>query len=73
MQAADGTWIPIYAAQTRDLKQRLEGQVRLADAVHSGATHIHAHYGSSRQAARCDEERDLIQRWRPEHNQRIEG
>jgi hypothetical protein len=70
-QAEDGTWVPIYIAQTRDLHQRLEGHVRLDDAVQNGATHLHAHYCSAGQAARCTEERDLITRWQPVCNEPI--
>jgi len=62
---ADGDWIPIYIAQTRDLHQRLEGHVRLADAIANGATHLHAHYSTEGQGARCTEENDLVHRWRP--------
>lgn len=64
-QAEDGSWIPIYIAQTRDLHQRLEGHVRLENAVSNGATHIHAHYCSAGPAARCTEEGDLVSRWHP--------
>jgi len=64
-QLADGDWSPIYIAQTRDLHQRLEGHVRLADAVANGATHLHAHYCSAGQGTRCTEEHDLILRWQP--------
>lgn len=72
-QAEDGSWVPIYIAQTRDLHQRLEGHVRMEDAVANGATHLHAHYCSTGQAARCSEERDLIQRWKPVCNELIES
>jgi hypothetical protein len=72
-QAEDGSWIPVYIAQTRDLHQRLEGHVRVANAVENGATHIHAHYCSSGQAARCSEERDLILRWQPVCNEPVEN
>ena len=72
-QAEDGSWIPIYVAQTRDLHQRLEGHVRMDDAIANGATHLHAHYSSAGQAARCTEEHDLILRWRPVCNDPIEG
>ena len=64
-QLADGDWSPIYIAQTRDLHQRLEGHVTVADAIANGATHLHAHYDTVGQSARCTEEHDLIQRWRP--------
>lgn len=72
-QAADGTWVPVYVAQTRDLHQRLEGHVRVEDAVQNGATHLHAHYCTAGQAARCTEERDLVLRWQPVCNDRVEG
>jgi len=71
-QAEDGSWVPIYIAQTRDLHQRLEGHVRMDDAVANGATHLHAHYCSAGQAARCSEERDLIAQWQPVCNEPVE-
>ena len=71
-QAEDGTWVPVYIAQTRDLHQRLEGHVHLDDAVQNGATHLHAHYCSAGQASRCSEERDLILHWQPVCNESIE-
>jgi hypothetical protein len=72
-QAEDGTWVPIFVAQTRDLHQRLEGSVRMDDAVQHGATHLHAHYCSAGQASRCNEERDLIAHWQPECNEQVES
>jgi len=72
-QLADGDWSPIYIAQTRDLHQRLEGHVRVEDAIANGATHLHAHYATAGQAARCTEEHDLIQRWRPVCNDAFES
>ena len=68
-QNEDGTWTPVYIAQTRDLHQRLEGHVKMEDAVGKGATHLHAHYTSEGQAARCNEERDLVLRWTPVCNE----
>ena len=47
-QAEDGSWVPIYIAQTRNLQQRLEGHVSAADAMAHGATHLHAHYDTVR-------------------------
>ena len=64
-QLSDGDWSPIYIAQTRDLHQRLEGHVTLQDAIAHGATHLHAHYCTAGQSARCTEEQDLIHRWQP--------
>jgi len=72
-QAEDGSWVPIYIAQTRDLHQRLEGHVRMDDAIANGATFLHAHYCSAGQAARCSEERDLLLRWQPVCNEPLEG
>jgi hypothetical protein len=67
-QSEDGTWVPVYIAQTRALKQRLEGHVSAQDAIAHGATHIHVHFSTAGQAARCTEEHDLIQLWHPECN-----
>lgn len=72
-RTAEGGWVPIYVAQTRDLHQRLEGSVRKEDAIAQGATHLHAHYNASGQAARCEEERDLIKRWQPVCNEVLES
>jgi hypothetical protein len=72
-QSEDGGWIPIYIAQTRDLHQRLEGHVTVDTAIENGATHIHAHFCTQGQAARCEEERDLIHQWQPVCNDPIEG
>ena len=66
---ADGTWIPVYIAATRDLHQRLEGHVTLQNAIADGATHVHVHYRNAGQGARCSEERDLLDRWRPVCNE----
>ncbi len=72
-QTEDGRWVPIYIAQTRDPHQRLEGHVRVEDAMAHGATHLHAHYCSAGQAARCTEEHDLILLWQPVCNDAVEG
>ena len=72
-QSEDGNWVPVYIAQTRDLHQRLEGHVSLDDAIANGATHIHVHYCTVGQAARCTEERDLVLLWKPVCNDPLEG
>ncbi len=72
-QDENGNWVPIYVAQTRDLHQRLEGHVSTADAIASGATHVHIHYCTTSQAARCTEEHDLVLRWRPACNDAVES
>ena len=72
-QAEDGSWVPIYIAQTRNLQQRLEGHVSAADAMAKGATHVHAHYDNVGQAARCNEEQDLVHRWKPVCNDTLES
>ena len=64
-QLSGGDWAAIYISQTRDLHQRLEGHVKVQDAISNGATHLHAHYCSTGQGARCTEEKDLINRWQP--------
>jgi len=68
-QAEDGTWVPVYIAQTRALKQRLEGHVSMDDAIAQGATHIHVHLSTVGQGARCSEEHDLLQLWHPVCNE----
>jgi hypothetical protein len=72
-RAEDGSWVPIYIAQTRDLHQRLEGHVTVEDAMAKGATHVHVHYSTTGQAARCTEEQDLLHRWQPVCNDPIES
>jgi hypothetical protein len=69
----DGSWVPVYIAQTRDLHQRLEGHVTVADAVANGATHVHIHYGTAGPAARCTEEHDLVLRWQPVCNDVVQS
>jgi hypothetical protein len=64
-QLEDGDWIPIYISQTRDLHQRLEGHVRMSDAMAAGATSLHAHYSDAGQGVRHTEEKDIIARWQP--------
>jgi hypothetical protein len=68
-----GTWVPLYIAQTRSLNQRLEGHVSAEDARAHGATHVHVHFSSAGQAARCSEEHDLVNQWRPECNDALEA
>jgi hypothetical protein len=72
-ELSDGDWSPIYIGVTRDLHQRLEGHVSVRDAAANGATHLHAHYSTGGQSARCDEEHDLIRRWQPVCNDPLES
>jgi hypothetical protein len=72
-QSEGGSWLPIYIAQTRDMHQRLEGHVSLDDAIAHGTTHIHVHYSTTGQAARCTEEHDLVLRWQPACNDAAES
>ena len=72
-QSEDGSWTPLYIAQTRDLHQRLESFEKQDLAIQNGATHIHVHIIPEGRAARCDEERDLILCWQPVCNERLEG
>lgn len=72
-QTEDGQWVALYIAQTRDMHQRLEGHEKLQDAIGYGATHIHMHFATAGQAVRCTEERDLINRWQPVCNERLES
>ena len=70
-QSEDGTWAPVYIAQTRALKQRLEGHVTIEDARRQGATHIHVHLSTTGQATRCAEEHDLVNQWHPVCNDEL--
>jgi hypothetical protein len=70
-KSEDGTWVPIYIAQTRALAQRLEGHVSIDDAIAQGATHIHVHLSTLGQGARCSEEHDLLERWHPVCNDAV--
>ena len=70
-QSEDGTWVPVYIAQTRALKQRLEGHVAVEDARRQGATHIHVHLSNTGQATRCAEEHDLVNQWHPVCNDEL--
>jgi len=70
-QSEDGNWVPVYIAQTRALKQRLEGHVSMDDAIAQGSTHIHVHLSTTGQGARCSEEHDLIELWHPVCNETV--
>jgi len=72
-QCEDGTWVPVYIAQTRALNQRLEGHVGVEDARRQGATHIHVHFSTTGPAGRCSEEHDLVNHWHPVCNDAVEG
>jgi len=72
-QSEDGTWVPVYIAQTRNLMQRLEGHVSMEEAREKGATHIHVHISTTGQAARCYEEHDLVNHWHPLCNDAVES
>ena len=60
-------WLPVYIGQTESLRDRLGGHEKEACAKRNGATHIHAHLNSSKQA-RLAEEKDLILKWKPPCN-----
>jgi hypothetical protein len=68
-----GYWVPVFIGQTRDLNQRLEGHEQQEHAIQNGATHLHVHVSNVTQAARCDEERDLVIRWQPVCNDPVES
>ena len=48
------------------------GGTAVQDALEQGATHIHVHFSSTGQAARCSEEHDLVMFWRPACNEAVE-
>ena len=68
-----GEWVPLFIAQTRNLNQRLEDEDKQGYAMQNGTTHILVHISDQGQAARCSEEHDLVLRWQPICNDKLEG
>ncbi len=66
-----GKWIAVYVGQTMNLRNRLAGHEKEAEAIRNGATHIHAHTSSSNESERVAEERDLIMKLNPPCNERL--
>lgn len=66
---ANGNFSPLYFGESENLRERIPGHERWAEAVRLGATHVMGHTAQDGEQARCDEERDLIQRWNPALNQ----
>ncbi len=64
-------WSAIYIGQTSSLSKRLADHEKEAEAIERGATHIHAHTSSADEIVRCDEEIDLISKWKPVCNDRL--
>lgn len=65
---ANGNFTPLYFGQADDLKARIPCHDRWDDARRAGVTHVMAHSTQGGLEIRCDEERDLIQRWKPPLN-----
>ncbi len=66
-ETSPGRWAPRYIGQTEDLNDRLDDHEKEACAKRHGATHIHAHLNTNKQA-RLAEEKDLILKWQPPCN-----
>ncbi|CAN1721194.1 GIY-YIG nuclease family protein [Hyphomicrobium sp. 1Nfss2.1] len=64
-QLPNGNFYPLYFGKADDLSARIPNHERWAEAVQRGATFVMAHSTPAGDAARCAEERDLIQRWNP--------
>jgi excinuclease UvrABC nuclease subunit len=58
----------LYIGQADDLSRRLSTHDRWEEAKRLGATQVYAHTKQGGEAARCAEEKDLIQRWNPPLN-----
>lgn len=70
-ETAPGKWRPVYIGQTSSLQSRLADHEKEACAKRNGATHIHVHSSSSSETERKTEESDLIARFTPECNERM--
>ena len=57
-------WQPVYIGIADNLRNRLSGHERLAEAIALGATHVMAHTQKNL-TARVLEEKDLIEFWNP--------
>lgn len=58
----------LYFGQADNLSRRLSTHDRWDEARRAGATQVYAHVTQGGEAARCAEEKDLIQRWDPPLN-----
>ena len=66
-QIASG-WVPVYVGQTNNLNSRLTNHPELPCVRRNGGTHLMAHTTLGGEAARLEEEADLIARWNPPCN-----
>ena len=64
----DGTFAPLYFGQGDNLKVRIPGHDRWADARAAGMTHVMGHKTEGGEQVRLDEEADLIAHWNPPLN-----
>jgi len=64
-EVGPGTWLPLYIGQTGDLSERFEDHHKIDCVLINGATHLHVHLSSTSEEIRREEEKDLIDRWRP--------
>jgi hypothetical protein len=64
----DGKFVPVYFGVADDLRARIPGHERWAEAAKLGATFVMSHTTPAGAQARIDEERDLIQYWNPPLN-----
>jgi len=64
-ETAPLTFAPVYVGQTSDLSVGLDDNQRTPCIREFGATHVHAHANSRGEAARLEEEADLMGMWDP--------
>ena len=64
-ETADLTFAPVYIGQTDDLSKQFVDFEEMPEVRQGGATHIHVHANSRGEAARLEEEADLLDRWKP--------
>ena len=66
-------WIPVYIGQTGNLADRFSCHEKEDCAIRNGATHLHTHTSDGSEAVRCQEEADLISRWKPACNEQLKS
>lgn len=67
-QLSNGNFVPLYFGKADSLRDRIPNHECWAEATRLGVTHLMSHTTPAGDAARCAEERDLIQRWNPPMN-----
>ncbi|MBI4474508.1 MAG: hypothetical protein HY646_17695 [Acidobacteria bacterium] len=67
-KVGDNEWLALYIGQTENLEECGADNEQHQCARRNGATHVHIHTTPRGEAARTDEQRDLIAKWSPPCN-----